>query len=75
MSCSVENYSPGLTFGNGAGFGAPRATLLRRLAFSYRVYRTARLLSGLENQTLRDIGLARDDIQRAATAAVRRSRH
>jgi uncharacterized protein YjiS (DUF1127 family) len=79
MTYSAENFSPAFKFGIVTGPCMAATAVLVRIAHEYRTRRTARVLSGLDDTALRDIGLDRDQILQAArrattAAAQRRSR-
>jgi uncharacterized protein YjiS (DUF1127 family) len=69
MTYSAENFSPAFKFGIVTGLCMAATAVLVRIVHEYRTRKTARVLAGLDDTALRDIGLDRDRIFQAACHA------
>jgi uncharacterized protein YjiS (DUF1127 family) len=75
MTYSAESLFPSTLPATAADWRTAVAATLARIACKYRVYRTTRVLSALDDSVLQDIGLDRDRILWAARHAALAAEH
>jgi len=75
MTYSAETLFPSTKPASAADLRTAVSAMLARIACEYRVYRTTRALSALDDSVLHDIGLERDRILWAARHAALAAEH